>query len=125
MEIIVTDSMETRNKIAVLVIVFLFAKNSRGAKTNATRYQHLAIRNFNEINQSVEKSTVTIIQPKLQSKIPIKGCFVFERVSEGLRMTYAKNKTVVSHMIGSSGRSVARDELKLYSIDHGKEKMSR
>jgi len=125
MEITATDNMERRKRIAVFVMVFLFTKNSRGTRTKATRYQHLASRNFNEINQSVEKSTVTIIQPKLQSKMPIKGCFVLERVSEGLRMTYAKNKTVVSHMIGSSGRSVARDELKLYSIDHGKEKMSR
>ena len=125
MEINVTDSIETRNKIAVFAMVLLFTKNNRGTKTKATRYQHLASRNFNEISQSVEKGTVTIIQAKLQNKRTTKGCFVFEKISEGLKKKCARNKTVVSHIIGSSGRSVARDELKLYSIDHGKEKMSR
>ena len=125
MEIIVTDSMETRNKIAVVAMVLLFTKNSRGTKTKATTYQHLARKNFNEISQSVEKSIVTIIQAKLQSKRATKGCFVFEKISEGLKKKYARNNTVISHIIGSSGKSVASDELKLYSIDHGREKMSR
>jgi hypothetical protein len=85
-------------------------------------YQLLASRNFNEISQSVEKNTVTIIQAKLQSNKITKGCFAFEKISDGVKRKYAKNKRVVSHMIGSSGRSVARDELKLNSIDHGKKK---
>jgi len=117
--------MEIRNKIAAVLIVFLFTKNNRGVNTKATRYQPLAKKNFNEMIQSVEKRTVTIIHTRLQSNRTIKGCFIFEKISEGLKREYAKNKTEISHMIGSSGRSVESEELKLYSIDHGKEKMSR
>jgi len=117
--------MEIRNKIAAVLIVFLFTKNNRGVNTKATRYQHLAKKNFNEMIQSVEKRTVTIIHTRLQSNRTIKGCFIFEKIAEGLKREYAKNKTEISHMIGSSGRSVESEELKLYSIDHGKEKMSR
>ena len=93
--------------------------------TKATRYQHLAKKNFNEMIQSVEKRTVMIIHTKLQSRRTIKGCFVFEKISEGRKAMYAKNKTVISHMIGSSGRSVEREGLKLYSMDHGREKTRR
>jgi hypothetical protein len=117
--------MEIRNKIAAVLIVLLFTKNKRGASTKATRYQHLAKKNFNEMIPSVEKKTVTIIHTKLQSNRIIKGCFIFEKTSGGLKRKYAKNKTVISHIIGSSGRSVESEELKLYSIDHGKEKISR
>jgi len=122
--IIATDSMETINEIATILIVLLFTKNKRGINTKATTYQHLARKNFNEMTQSVEKTTVTMIHAKLQISRITRGCFIFERVSEGLKRKYAKNKIVASHMIGSSGRSVESDELKLYSIDHGKEKMS-
>ena len=111
--------------MAVLLMVFLFTKKNSGTKTKATRYQHLARKNFNEISQSVEKRTVTITHTKLQSNKAIKGCFVFERISEGPAKTYARNKAVVSHISGSSGRSVDKDELKLYSTDHGKVKISR
>jgi len=123
--IIVTDSIETRNKIAVLLRILLFTKNSSGARTKATRYQHFAARNFDEISPSVEKRTVTTIQAKLQNKRITKGCFVFEEISEGLKKQYAIDKTVMIHMSGSSGRSVESEELKLYSIDHGKAKMSK
>jgi hypothetical protein len=117
--------MEIRNKIAAVPIVLLFTKNNKGARTKATRYQHFAKKNFNEMIQSVVKRTVTIIHIKLQSNTTIKGCFIFENVSEGLKRNQAKNRTVIIHMIGSSGRSVESEELKLYSIDHGKEKISR
>jgi len=88
-------------------------------------YQHLARKNFSEMIQSVEERTGTIIHTKLQSNKTIKGCFVFERVSEGLKMKYARNKIVANHIRGSSGKSVASDELKLYATDHGREKISR
>ena len=117
--------MAIRNKIAAVLIVLLFTKNNSGVSTKAARYQHLAKKNFNEITRSVEKGTVTIIHTKLQSSKTIKGCFIFDKTSGGLKRKYAKNKTVISHMMGSSGRSVESEELKLYSIDHGKEKISR
>ena len=117
--------MEIRNKIAAVLIVLLFTKNNRGVNTKATRYQPLAKKNFSEMIQSVEKRTVTIIHTRLQINRAIKGCFVFEKIPEGLKRKYERNKTVINHMIGSSGRSVESEELKLYSIDHGKEKMSR
>jgi len=123
--IITTDSMDIRNRTDVVQIVFLFAKNNKGTNTKAAKYQHLAEKNFKEITQSVEKKTVTIIHNKLQSKRRIKGCFVFAEISERLKRKYARNKTVISHMIGSSGRSVESELLKLYSNDHGKEKTSR
>src|SRR6476660_3654907 len=122
--IITTDSMDIRNRTAVLQIVFLFAKNNKGINTKAAKYQHLAEKNFKEITQSVEKKTVTIIHTKLQNKRTIKGCFIFAEISEGLKRKYARNKTVISHMIGSSGRSVESELLRLYSNDHGKEKTS-
>lgn len=88
-------------------------------------YQHLARTNFNEMIQSVEKGIIPIAHTKLQSNKMIRGCLVVERVSEGRKRKYARSKIVASHMIGSSGKSVASDELKLYSTDHGKETISR
>ena len=64
--IIATDSMETINEIATILIVLLFTKNKTGINTKATTYQHLARKNFNEMTQSVEKTTVTMIHAKLQ-----------------------------------------------------------
>jgi len=123
--IITTDSIDARNRIPVVQIVFLFVKSNKGINTKAAKYQHLAKKNFKEITQSVEKRTVTAIHTKLQNKRTIKGCFVFAEICEGLKRKYAKSKTVISHMIGSSGRSVESELLRLYSNDHGKEKTSR
>jgi len=121
----VTDSIETRNSIAVFFMVVLFVKNKIGTKTKATKYQHFANRNFNEISQSVDERTVTIIHSRLQSKRITRGCLAFAAISEGLKRTYETNRAVISHMIGSSGRSVDSEELKLNSTDHGKAIMSR
>src|SRR5689334_5653758 len=106
-------------------MAFLFSKINKGTNTKATRYQDLAKKNFNEMTQSVEKGIVTSIHVKLNKSKTTNGCLILTKISEGLEAKYARNKAVVSHMIGSSGRSVERDELKLYSIDHGRENISR
>jgi len=102
----------------------LLLKIKSGKKTKAATYHPLASRNFSESSQLVENGTVTRIHARYKISKKIKGCFTFDTTLDGYITQYVMNKNAANHISGSSGKSVARDSLKLYSTDHGRQKMS-
>jgi hypothetical protein len=88
-------------------------------------YQALANKYFIETNTSVDKITVIKVQINCNSNRKIKGCDLCKSLFLFLDTNNSMAAKEISNIKGSSGRSVPRDEEKLYSTDHGIEASSR
>ncbi len=117
--IIVTSNMEAHRTNAAIRIFFLSEKTRKAKRTNAPINQIFAIRNFQDAIGCTEKIAVTRVQHRRTiSRINI-GWVAIALKGRGLDKIRQMARKQVIHINGSSGRSVPREAVKLYSIEKG------